>query len=130
MAADFGSVSLKMAGSLILVLGLIIGLYYLFKRLRPGSLSFNNYPEMRLIGTLNLAPKKSIALIEICDQWLVVGIGAENVTLISKLDRTPDINDTDTLPTGNEGRFHSLLQNRFPWQRGRKTIDKKKDAKS
>jgi len=107
LAADFGSASIKMAGSLFLILGLIIGIFFLVKRLRSGSLSLDNYPEMRLIGRLNLAPKRAIALVEICDQWLIVGIGTENVALISKLDRpTGPINSYAVSP----GNRHSATQ--------------------
>lgn len=87
MDASLGSASLKMVGSLILVLGLIISLFYLLKRLKIKSLSSHNYPEMRLIGMLNLAPKRAIALVEILDQWLVVGIGPDNISFLSRLDR-------------------------------------------
>ena len=120
MAADFGSLSLKMAGSLLLILGLIISLFYVLKRLRFSSLSLKKYPEMRLLGSLNLAPKRAIALIEVCDQWLIVGIGTENVTLISRFDRPPETSNLDAGTPGNEKSFHSFLQNRRLWQRDRK----------
>ena len=128
MDADFGSLSMKMAGSLLLVLGLIISLFYILRRLRLGSLSLNRYPEMRILGTLNLAPKRAIALVEICDQWLIVGVGTENVTLLSRLDRPPQDNDVDTRPTGNVESFKSLLQNKRPWQRNKKTTNTRENA--
>ena len=112
MNAEFGSMSLKMAGSLILILGLIISLFYVLKHLRLGSMSRSRYPEMRILGTMTLAPKRAVALVEICDQWLVVGVGTENVTLLSKLDRPPPTNDADTHSSDNMGSFQSFLLNK------------------
>lgn len=109
MEADFGMASIKMAGSLILILGLILGLFYVIKRLRLNASPMNHYPQMRIVGTLNLAPKRALALIEICDQWLVVGVGAENVTLISQFDRPEDMEDARKAD-GSNGRFQALLQ--------------------
>ena len=122
MAADFGHASIKMAGSLVFILALILCIFFLVKRLRLGSLALNNYPEMRLIGRLTLAPKRSIALVEICDQWLIVGIGTENVTLISKLDSRPDPINSDAVTPIN--RKTGL------WQRIEKRVNKVKNAES
>jgi flagellar protein FliO/FliZ len=130
LGGDFGTVTIKVASSLILIIGLIIGLFYLLKRLRLSSLSLMAYPEMRLIGTLNLAPKRAVALIEICDQWLIVGVGTENITLISKLDRPPDVAESDDIAHGNGNRFLSLLQNRGFRQPLRKMTEMGKNAKS
>ena len=120
MGGEFGTMSLKMAGSLILILGLIIFLFYILKHMKSGSLSLNRYPEMRILGTVSLAPKRAVALVEICDQWLVVGVGTESVTLLSKFDRPPQPHEDDTDSVGNTGSFQSFLQNRRLWLRDRK----------
>jgi flagellar biosynthetic protein FliO len=106
-----GMLSLKMFLSLILMLGLIFALFFILKRLKLGSLSGNRLPAMRLLGTLSLAPKRGIALVEVCDQWLVIGIGTENVNLISKVDRPEgsSLCDTGMAPGGN--MFQSILEN-------------------
>ena len=129
MSTDFAAVSIKMAGSLVLILGIIIVLFYLFKRLRLGPLSHNKFPEMRILGTLSLAPKRAIALIEVCDQWLIVGIGTENVTLISKLVRPTEVfNSGDEIPS-KERRFRSILQNISLGKGGPRGTGMKEDAK-
>jgi flagellar protein FliO/FliZ len=111
LADGLGMLSIKMLLSLMLMLGLIFALVFLLKRLKMGPLSGNRFPSMRLIGHLSLAPRKGIALVEVCDQWLVIGIGTENVNLISKIDRPP----CDAVPnTGNPGGgnvFQSILEN-------------------
>jgi flagellar protein FliO/FliZ len=104
---EIANASIKMIGSLLLILGLIACLFYLFKRFRFGSFSQKNVPRMRLIGTLNLAPKRGLALVEIRDQWLLVGVGTENVTLISSLERPEEAEEAVARPAAS---FSSVLR--------------------
>jgi len=106
-----GILSIKMFISLIIMLGLIFCLFFILRRLKSVSLSGARGPSMRLLGSLSLAPKRGLALVEVCDQWLVIGIGTENVNLISKVDR-PEGNATyETSPPGGKDMFHSILEN-------------------
>ena len=68
----------------------MIMFFFILKRLKGGSLSIGKYPVMKNLATLSLGPKRSLTLIEICDQWLLVGVGAENISLISKIDKPSD----------------------------------------
>ena len=111
MTPDLGTASLKMFGSLILVLGLIILILFLLKKLRLNPLSSSKTPAMKVLGTLNLAPKRAVTLIEVYDELLLIGVGTENVTLISKFDQTAK---TETVDTGEgiEGnKFNTILKN-------------------
>jgi flagellar biosynthetic protein FliO len=110
---DMGAATIKMLGALLLVLGIIIGLFYLAKRLRWGRLSFNRYPAMRMIGTLSLAPKRSVAMVEVCGQWLVLGVGSETVTLLCRLDNPPVLESSGKLESGNSSGFQSLLRKKI-----------------
>lgn len=110
MTEGLGILSIKMLFALMLMLGLIFALVYLLKRLKMGGLSGNRRPSMRLLGHLSLAPRKGIALVEACDQWLVIGIG-ENVNLISKVDRPPSDALPDTVSPGGGNVFQSILEN-------------------
>jgi flagellar biosynthetic protein FliO len=108
--ADFAEASMKMLGSLTLILGLILCLFYVLKRLRAGSVAADRHARIRLLGTLNLAPKRAVALIEVCEQWLLVGIGTESVTLISRVERPAGSDTPDASTTGKGKSFLSLLQ--------------------
>jgi flagellar biogenesis protein FliO len=66
---------------------------------------------MKLLGTLSLAPKRGIALVEVCDQWFVIGIGSENVSLISKVDRPEGGLQCNTGSMGGGTMFQSILDN-------------------
>jgi flagellar biosynthetic protein FliO len=107
-----GMLSMKMFLSLLLMLGLIYALYFIMKRLKIGPLTGGRPAPMRLLGTLSLAPKRGIALVEVCGQWLVVGIGAESVSLISKVERPEEATvpcNISPAPGGN--MFQSILEN-------------------
>lgn len=107
--SDLGWASLKMAGSLLLVLGVIVALYFLARRLRAGAFRSRAAPTMRLLGTLSLAPRRSLALVEVQGQWLLLGVGAESVTYISRLD--PDRESGFGDRTGQN--FESILKERL-----------------
>ena len=110
MEADFGIAAIKMGGSLIIILVLILLLYYLLKRFRLNSFSQSDIPPIRLLGTLNIAPKRSIAMVEICNQWLVVGIGVENINLLTKLECPPDVDKQEYCDKSGGGTFQSFLR--------------------
>ncbi len=120
MSGEFGISAFKMFGSLILILGLIVFLAYWLKRLRPGTFSSGAAPAMRLVGTLNLAPKRAVALIEVSGEWLLVGVGTESVTLISKVEPAPQQEQPDAFPREQQSKFHTILQGKSllqPWKR-------------
>jgi flagellar protein FliO/FliZ len=106
-----GMLSIKMFLSLLLMLGLIYALYYIMKRLKIGPLTGGRPASMKLLGTLSLAPKRGIALVEVCDQWFVVGIGSENVNLISKVKRPEGGTPSNTGPAASGTMFQSILEN-------------------
>lgn len=117
-----------MFGSLILILGLIVFLSYWLKRLRPGTLSSGKTPAMRLVGTLNLAPKRAVALIEVCDEWLLVGVGTESVTLISKVEPPPQQDRPDAGWGGQESKFQTILRGKSLLQPWKRTSEKNSDG--
>ena len=95
MEGDFMSALIKMAITFTLVVFLIVALLFLLKKYRLRSFSLKGLPEMRLISMLHLAPKRSIALVEVCGQWLLVGVGTENVALLTRLDPPPEAADAE-----------------------------------
>lgn len=111
MSDGLGIVSLKMFISLIIMLGLIFAIVFILKRLKLGPMAGNRVTSMRLLGHLSLAPKRGIALVEVCDQWFVIGIGAENVNLISRIDRPVCESLPNTGVTGGGNVFQSILDN-------------------
>jgi flagellar biosynthetic protein FliO len=112
MAGELETAAIRTIASLGLVVGLIVCLFYALRKWRFGALAPNKQAAMRLIGTLSLAPRRSLALVEIDDQWLVVGVGADQVTLITKLERPtePDRQVALDPPEGIRGRWQRKMQ--------------------
>jgi flagellar biosynthetic protein FliO len=76
---------------MVLILGVvtvaIFALVYFLKRSRFNTLSRKGYPQIRLISSLHLGPKKSVSLVEVAGNWLVLGVGGDTVTLLARLDK-------------------------------------------
>ena len=106
METDFGSALLKMLGSLILILGMIFGLFYFFKKAKGGTFAFTKNP-LRLVSLLNLGPRRSVALVEIDDQWLVLGVTSDQITLLDKRAKPPQ---DPTAVREQSGGFQALLR--------------------
>ena len=113
MDADVAAGAVKTAGSLFLVLGLIVCLFYVLKRMRFGGASTGGAARMRLLGMLNLAPKRSVALVEIRDQWLVLGLGTESVTLLSSMTRPEEIERPEPERPSAVPSFRALLRGKM-----------------
>ena len=110
MAEDMNMVSLNMITSLIIILGCILLLFFFLKRLRFNPLTSAKLPVMKVVGILNLAPKRAIALVEIGDQWLLVGVGTDSVTFLSKVERPAEAGTPDLGISSKDGKFHSVLE--------------------
>ncbi len=107
MNPDINILSYKLVISMLIVFILLILFVFILKRLRGGSLSLRRYPVMKIISTLSLAPKRSLAIVEVCNEWLLLGVGAENISILSKYDK-PEETDENQKPYG-EGGFASFL---------------------
>lgn len=127
MAAEFGNSAIKVIGSLIFILGLIICLAYWLKKVRTGSFGSGKAPAMKLIGTLHLAPKRAVALVEVCDQWLLVGVGTESVTLISQIEPPPEIDQSENDSSHQGSRFQAILQSKGFLKPRRKASERGQD---
>jgi flagellar protein FliO/FliZ len=71
--------------ALLLVLGLLIGLAWLLKRYGPkpgGGLA-----NLRVVGALNLGGRERIMVVEVGDQWIVVGAAPGRVNALHTMPR-------------------------------------------
>ncbi len=108
--SDMGVATFKMLGSLALVIGLILLITYGIRRLRFGASSFQGVQRMRVLGTLTLAPKRSIALVEVCGELLLLGVGTDNVRLLSKIEGVGRAGLEEQGKESNGGDFLSILK--------------------
>lgn len=71
--------------ALMLVLGLLIGLAWLLKRYgpRPGGGAAN----LRVVGALNIGGRERIMVVEVGDQWIIVGAAPGRVNALHTMPR-------------------------------------------
>jgi flagellar protein FliO/FliZ len=73
--------------ALSFVLALLVGLAWFMKRYgpKPGA----GGAKLRVIGALSLGGRERVMLIEVADQWIVVGAAPGRVNLLSTMPRQP-----------------------------------------
>jgi flagellar protein FliO/FliZ len=102
----------QMCGSLAVVLGLIYLLTYLSRRWLGGGGGFRRQQShIRIVETRHLAPKKSLLLVEVAGEYLLLSNGADGVSLIKQVDMLEEIEVIEVV--GEEpsvkGRFQEKL---------------------
>ncbi|PHV18931.1 flagellar biosynthetic protein FliO [Janthinobacterium sp. BJB1] len=83
-ASSAGSL-LQTIFALVFVLALLIGLAWFMKRYGPKTLGGNN--KMRVVSSLNLGGRERIVLVEVADQWIVVGASPGRINALATLPR-------------------------------------------
>ena len=91
-AVNLGQASSSTVGSLLqvvlalaVVLGLILGAGWLMRRfsLVPGASS----GQLRVISGVMVGPKERVVIVEVQNQWLVLGVTGAQVNLLHTLDK-------------------------------------------
>jgi len=98
-----GSV-LQTVFSLIVVLALLVGLAWLLKRFGPKALGHGN--TVRLVGSLSVGTRERILVVEVGEQWIVVGASPGRMNALATMPRQEADSTVVTpaaggLPTGN-----------------------------
>jgi flagellar protein FliO/FliZ len=114
---SFAASLVQMLGSLAVVLGLIYLVTYLSRRWLKGGLgligrqSHINY--IRVVETRHMAPKKSLLLVEVAGEYLLLSNGSEGISLIKQIDMLEEIEVIEVLggaETPVKGRFQEILE--------------------
>jgi len=69
---------------LIMVLGVMMLIAWLFKRYAPGI--GQNNSVARIVGGVSIGNRERVLVIEVADRWLVVGVSPSQVTSIANLE--------------------------------------------
>ncbi|MFQ5449137.1 MAG: flagellar biosynthetic protein FliO [Nitrospinaceae bacterium] len=78
--------TMKMLTGFSLVLGLMLLLFYLFKKFVLKNTVFGGSDKLvRVLGTGFLGPKKNIVLVEVAGEVLVLGIANDNISLLANI---------------------------------------------
>ena len=80
--------ALKMIGSLFLILGMLLGMFFLFKK---GSiLSSGGKGEIQILDIKHLGGRKSVCLLQVKGRQMLVGVSQDRIDLLYQLDRESD----------------------------------------
>jgi len=71
--------------ALILVLGLLLGLAWFMKRFGPRGMAGG--ANVKLVGALNIGGRERIMVVEVGDQWIVVGASPGRVNALATMPR-------------------------------------------
>jgi len=71
--------------ALVFVLALLIGLAWFMKRYGPKVMGGNN--KMRVVSSLNLGGRERTVLVEVADQWIVVGASPGRINALATMPR-------------------------------------------
>ena len=85
--------------ALVFVLTLLIGLAWFMKRYGPKVMGGNN--KMRVVSSLNLGGRERIVLVEVADQWIVVGASPGRINALATMPRQEG--DLPQLATAQNG---------------------------
>ncbi len=81
-------IAMKFAGALGGVLLLILGIFFFFKKMAPAAVSRlgGSGAIVRTLHKSTLAPKKSLAVVEVAGEVLVLGISGQNIAMLTKIE--------------------------------------------
>jgi flagellar biosynthetic protein FliO len=88
--------------SLILVLGLLVGLAWLLKRFGPRSITGG--ANVKLVGALSVGARERILVVEVGEQWIVVGASPGRMNALATMPRQEGLElppSPNALPTAN-----------------------------
>lgn len=84
---NFGIASLKVIGSLFLLLAILFLVLYLLKRFGPRTgLPFSQQYQMKILGQLSLGAKKKLILVRFLNRILLLGVTDSKIELISEME--------------------------------------------
>ncbi len=97
---------------LILVLGLMVGAAWLLKRFNATGTSSGS--DIRIIGGVSVGNRERIMVVEVADQWIVVGVTASNINALSTMPKqeTRPQQDAPTLSNNFAVKLKQLIEKR------------------
>ena len=93
---------------LVIVLGLLVGAAWLLKRFNP--VKPGQAGQVRIVGGVSVGSRERVIVVEVADQWIVVGVAPGSVNALSTMPRQ-EMPHTDATPPGTDNRnFSSWLK--------------------
>lgn len=87
---------LRMLWGLLIVLGILLILYGLMRK-RLSFAQSNSKSKIKIREIRHLMPKKSLCLVEVGGQEFLLGLGSDNITLLSTIENPGNDTFKETL---------------------------------
>jgi flagellar protein FliO/FliZ len=87
---------LQVVLALLLVLGAIVALAWLLRRIGPGRATAGGL--LKVVGGVMIGPKERLVVVEVGQTWLIVGVGAASVSLVHSMPRPEGAEATPEQP--------------------------------
>ena len=109
---DLWGTGLKTFAMLCIVVAILILVLFLMKRffyLKNGS---GHGQFIKILSSHHLSPKQRVALIDVVGEKIVIGITPENITFLTKIEKSEALNRIESLGTAGtpHGLFASFLR--------------------
>lgn len=106
---------------LVVVLGLMMGGVWLLKRFAPASRTGS--APIRVVGGVSVGGRERVMVVEVADQWIVVGVAPGRVNALSTLPRQESqlaaSGVAGTSGTTSDGNFSHWLKQSLNRRNGR-----------
>ncbi len=93
-------------GSLVLVIGFILGLAWLLKRMKVPALG--QQKGMRIVSQITVGPKERIAVIQVGEEQFLIGITTQSIQTLAKLEKPLD--DQELASGSFASQFSQLMK--------------------
>jgi flagellar protein FliO/FliZ len=96
--------------SLLLIVGLLFGFSYVVKKFGLGKMINSSQFPVKVIGAISIGSNQRLMVIEVGDEWIVLGITPQNMTTITSMPRqvAPAANEAGNLKFASW--MHSALE--------------------
>ena len=113
LAADDSStpglffMTIKMFSVLAVVIGIMLICLNLLKKYMPqGNMLFSENKSMKIIETLYFGPKKSVVLIKVASEYILLGLSASEINYLKDID----FSDSEELKLCEKKEYKNSLQ--------------------
>jgi flagellar biosynthetic protein FliO len=99
--------TIKMFSVLAVVIGIMLICFNLLRKYMPqGNMLFSENKSMKIIETLYFGPKKSVVLIKVASEYILLGLSASEINYLKDID----LSDSEELKLGEKKEYKNSLQ--------------------
>lgn len=106
---------LQILSALVFVIFVMLAAAWAFKRISP--INNNNKVTVKVVGGTNIGHREKIMVIEVANQWIVVGVTANQINTLSTMEKIEI--EPENVTTSSATPFSHWLK---------KTIDQRRNA--